>query len=266
MAAQSRPIGQDSAPTATPTPSAITVDVGKGQINGTDDQFLGGIAVENGDGDYANGGEGPTNSIFTGPTGDQIACLASMYNGPNQYHIHAFLGIYYNGQEIAMPDGLGMAAPDADGTYNGPGGPIYNWTDYTYNPQNRQEPGCFYKIHSHDASGVIHVESDNPNNLQRTQSMFTLGDLFALWGVTFDPKAGTFGPFSGKITIYYSGNRSLGGPNGTHVTKSNLYKLYTGSINQIHLYSHQVTWILIGSGNPTGSSLPNVSFWTGEEW
>jgi len=46
----------------------------------------------------------------------------------------------------------------------------------------------------------------------------------------------------------------------------NYYTQYTGDINQIPLYSHQVIWILIGSGNPTGSSLPNVNFWSGEDW
>lgn len=254
------------APQATPTPSQTTINVGKGQINGTDNQFLGGVAIENGDGDYANGGMGPAGTSFTGPTGDKIPCTYTMYSGPGQYHIHAFLGIYYNGTQVATPDGLGIAAPDADGTYNGPGGPIYNFTNYAYDPNDHSKPGCFYEIHSHDASGVIHVESANPNQVKRTGTIYTMGDVLALWGVKFDINNGQFGPFTGPIQIYWSGAKPFGGPKGSHVTTSNNYQLYTGDINQIPLYSHQVTWILIGSGNPTGSSLPNVAFWSGEEW
>ena len=34
---------------------------------------------------------------------------------------------------------------------------------------------CFYPIHTHDQSGKIHVEST-------AAGMFTLGDLFTIWG------------------------------------------------------------------------------------
>ncbi len=256
-----------SVPQATPTPnSKKTVNVGKGQINGLDNQFLGGQGAEAGDGDYSDGGQGPVNTYFTGPTGDQIPCLPHMYGGPYQYHIHAFLGIYYNGKQIAVPDGLGMADPNGDGTWNGPGGPIYNFTNYSYDPNDPSKPGCFYEIHSHDASGAIHIEMYNPNGIKRTASIFTMGDLLALWGVPYNISAGQFGPYSGPIKIYWSGARPFGGPSGSHTTTSNYYTLYTGNIQDIPLYSHQVTWILIGSGNPTGSWLPNVHFWQGEMW
>lgn len=258
---------QGLAPEATPTPnSKWTVNVGKGQINGLDNQFTGGIAKEAGDGDYPGGGNGPVNTFFTGPTGDQIECLKYMYSGPDQYHIHAFLGIFYNGKQIAIPDGLGVAAPQGDATYNGPGGPIPNWTNYAYDPSDPTEPGCFYQIHSHDASGVIHVEAYDPTHIKRTATMFTLGDALALWGIPINVGAGQFGPLSGPIQIYWSGARPFGGPSGSHETTSNYYTQYTGDINQIPLYSHQVTWVLIGTGNPTGSSLPNVHFWSGETW
>jgi hypothetical protein len=36
-------------------------------------------------------------------------------------------------------------------------------------------PRCYYWLHTHDASGIIHVESP-------AQRVFTLGQLFDVWG------------------------------------------------------------------------------------
>jgi hypothetical protein len=35
--------------------------------------------------------------------------------------------------------------------------------------------GCYYWLHTHDTTGVIHVESP-------TQKQYTLGDFFDIWG------------------------------------------------------------------------------------
>ena len=247
-----------AAPDATATPSNLTVSTGLGQINGTDDLFTGGVAKEVGDGDYPAGGQGPAGSSFPGPDAN-IPCLTVMYHGPIPpgYHVHTFVGLYVNGAEIALPDGTGIAAPNHDILYKNW---IPNWTQNSYNPQNPSQKGCFYEMHTHDASGIIHIESSNPNNVPRNGTLFTLGDYLALWGIPVNQSMGQFGPFMGTIQIYTSGPFSRGGP-GTPEVFSNTYSLYTGDINQIPLYSHEVTWILIGSGNPVGSSLPNFKFY-----
>lgn len=248
-------------PTPSPTPNGkLTVTVGHGEINGTDDQFTGGVGKEVGDGDYPAGGQGPVGTSFKGPDA-KIPCLTYMYSGPVPpgYHVHTFVGIYVNGSEVALPDGLGIAAPNKDITYKG----IPNWTQNSYNPKYPSKPGCFYQMHTHDPSGLIHVESSNPNGIPQTGTMYTLGDFLALWGIPVNQSAGQFGPFTGTMQIYTSGPVSRGGSGGGEVG-SNQYSLYTGDIKQIPLYSHEVIWILIGSGNPVGASLPNVAYW--DEW
>jgi hypothetical protein len=61
------------------------------------------------------------------------------------YHIHALLSIYKDGQRLALPGSIGR--PSA----------------------------CDYEMHTHDGSGVVHIETDVPKT-------FTLGQFFAEWG------------------------------------------------------------------------------------
>ena len=211
--------------------------------------FIGGVAEEPGDGNYPAGGQGPLNSTF-GPA--NIPCLAAMYPGPPQgppgVHVHAFVGIFFGGKEIALPDGIGIADPSADGMFNG----IPNWTQYAYGPS------CFYQMHTHDASGTIHIESYTAPPGGYKGTLYTLGDFIGLWGVPFSSTQ--LGPFSGNITAYTSGQIARGGPGTNGLIKSTLYTQWMGDPSTIPLYSHEVIWLVIGNGNPTGTALPNVSF------
>lgn len=65
------------------------------------------------------------------------------------YHIHPHLSIIINGQEQAIPQGVGIL------------------------------PTCFRPLHTHDATGVIHIESPVKRD-------FTLGEFFKVWGQPFD--------------------------------------------------------------------------------
>ncbi len=243
-------------PTPTPkpssTPSKITRGAGNGQINGDDTMFPGGVGEEPNDGDYPNGGHGPVNTSI-GP--DNVPCLSAMYGGPHPpgYHVHAFVGIYYNGTEAALPDGLGFADPSGDGTFNG----ISNWTQYAYNPSDHSKPGCYYEMHTHDASGIIHIESATAPSGDQRGTLYTLGDFLAIWGIQVN--ASQWGPLTGPVSIYTSGQLSRGDTK-TSTTLSNTYTLWQGDPASIPLYSHEVIWVVVGSGNPTGSSLPNVHF------
>ena len=68
------------------------------------------------------------------------------------YHIHALLSIYRNGQRLALPDSIGRGS------------------------------GCNYEMHTHDGTGVLHIEADVPKT-------FTLGQFFSLWGQTLSTTA-----------------------------------------------------------------------------
>ena len=65
-------------------------------------------------------------------------------------HYHAHLSLYINGQQVALASQVGIA-PDGS---------------------------CFYWLHTHDSSGVIHIEAP----ARRT---FMLGNFFDIWGQHF---------------------------------------------------------------------------------
>ena len=61
------------------------------------------------------------------------------------FHIHARLSIFVNGQQREVPEGVGI------------------------------RDDCLYWLHTHDASGLIHIEAPSPVE-------FRLGQFFAVWG------------------------------------------------------------------------------------
>lgn len=75
-------------------------------------------------------------------------------------HIHAHLDVYYQGKPVVVPRGLGIGPGDS----------------------------FFSELHTHDSSGVVHVESPVRKN-------FTLGEFFKEWGVSLD---GAMVYFDGK--------------------------------------------------------------------
>ncbi len=66
-----------------------------------------------------------------------------------RFHIHPNLQIVVNGVQQVIPADIGISLT------------------------------CMHPIHTHDASGKIHIESPVPRD-------FTLGDFFAVWGKTFN--------------------------------------------------------------------------------
>lgn len=64
------------------------------------------------------------------------------------FHIHPVLSIVINGQNQTIPANIGIL------------------------------PTCMHSIHTHDATGTLHVESPE-------QRDFTLSDFFAVWDKTF---------------------------------------------------------------------------------
>jgi hypothetical protein len=214
-------------PTATPGPSAKTISPGEGYIIGTDDQF------NPTDGDTATGGQGQAV--------DGITCDKVMFSN---YHVHVYVGILVNGQQIAIPDGMGMENPQPDATYQG----IPNWTTYAT---------CFYHIHTHDASGIVHLEDPNPTGVPVSGWIFTLGNVMDVWGQTLN--ALQFGPYAGPVQVVTSGQVYRGGTPAGFVS-AGTYSVWNGDPNQIPLYSHEVIWIEVGANNPPPNKLPNIEY------
>jgi hypothetical protein len=75
-------------------------------------------------------------------------------------HIHPYLRIMIEGQPMEVPTAIGIRNPRFD--------------------QGLAVGGsCFEPLHTHDTSGIIHIEGPDPNH------QYTLGDFFAVWHATY---------------------------------------------------------------------------------
>src|SRR5579863_7804674 len=140
-----------------------------------------------------------------GQTVDGIACGAQEYA---TLHVHSHLAIFDNGKQIQVPQYIGFA-PSIGG-------------------------GCLYWIHTHDASGIIHLEA--PDIAPPQGGIYTLGMLFDIWGQPLQREdvAGMIGP----VTAYVNGEK------------------YDGDLSAIPLRAHQQ--IVLTVGKPIAP--PNYAF------
>jgi hypothetical protein len=174
-------------------------------------------------GDAPRGGHGD-------PAGG-IPCSSMEYL--NNYHVHAYVGIIVNGRQVAIPRAIGLKDPAP---------PTAGFID---------SAACFYYLHTHDESGIIHVE--DPKSLPYTAAPYDFGHLLDIWGINAGKDV--FGPFHGDMRIFV-GNVPL---KQTLVKK---YEPYTKNLRALKFRSHEVIWIVIGSRPLHASSLPSVTFYT----
>jgi hypothetical protein len=163
-------------------------------------QRIGDIHWENGNTDQ--GGDGtPVDGM---PCGNNI---------PDDYHVHTYVAVILNGELLAMPALVGVVSMSPD-------------------------PRCFYPIHTHDASGKIHIEAAAPGT-------YTLGQLFDIWGqpLTSTNIAGLTGM---PVEVFVADNGV--------VTK------VEDNWDDIELTSKRLIHIVVGT--PV-TELPNVS-WSGD--
>ena len=123
------------------------------------------------------------------------------------YHIHAHVAVFVGGEQRTIPEGIGIPPPQqVVQTSSGPfvtGG------------------ACFYWLHTHDRTGVIHIESP-------TQRAYTLGQFFAIWNQPLS--GGQVGPAKGTVTVMVDGRRYSGDPASITLTAHELIQLDVGSV------------------------------------
>ncbi len=173
---------------ATPTPAASLAPGAKAQpkpIQLADGGTLGQSLFPKGD--SALGGRGSAV--------DGIKCDSEPE--PVLLHVHQHLALFVNGKQIAIPKYVGFVPSSS-------------------NPS----AGCLYWIHTHDAEGIIHVESPHVR-------LFHLGDFFAIWGQPL--RANDVAGFKGPVTIWLNGAR------------------FTGNAKRIPLVEHQQIVIDVGT-------------------
>jgi hypothetical protein len=142
-------------------------------------------------GDTPSGGNGQTIDGIEGSSREML-----------QVHVHAHLSLFYKGEQIAIPYGIGIVRPfDAKDGFVGNGAGIY-W------------------LHTHDATGIIHVES--PDN--RT---YNLGQFFDIWGQPLDVQ--NVAGLKGAVRAFVDG------------------KPYVGSLRSIVLGAHTQITLQVGA-------------------
>jgi hypothetical protein len=98
--------------------------------------------------------------------------------GTERFHIHALLRIYVDGILTPIPMNIGI-----------------------YRPRQIES-----SLHTHDTTGIIHMESTHPHR-------FTLGDFFTVWGVKLGPdRVGGLTGLGGDKLHFYLNGRPLSDP------------------------------------------------------
>jgi hypothetical protein len=91
-----------------------------------------------------------------------------------KFHVHAHLDIIVDGKPFIVPSQIGI------------------------DPDER----CLYWLHTHDDSGIIHIESP-------VEREFTIGNFIDIWGQTFNTTrlfdTNVFNDINGMLSIYVNG-------------------------------------------------------------
>ncbi|HJP73125.1 MAG TPA: hypothetical protein VJ914_02585 [Pseudonocardiaceae bacterium] len=147
----------------------------------------------------------------TGLTGQDIDGVSSNDMEQVAFHIHAHLAIYVNGTQKLIPYGVGIVPPYQLQTI--PAGSPGAGTSFVGGGSK------FYWLHTHDETGVIHIESPK-------QVTFTLGQFFDEWGQQLSPTQ--VGSNTGKITAYVNGKVFTGNPRDIPLNAHNVIQLDLG--------------------------------------
>jgi len=95
----------------------------------------------------------------------RVAALRFPPSGTESFHIHALLHVYVNGHPVPVPAQIGLT------------------------------PSSEAPMHTHDTTGIIHMEAAYP-------FAFRLSDVFNVWGVSFSPtQLGSY-TNNGKNRVY----------------------------------------------------------------
>jgi hypothetical protein len=122
--------------------------------------------------------------------GARIAAIGLPPEG-GALHTHEHLDVLVNGHAVTVPEGIGLGSAASS------------------------------PLHTHDASGIIHVEAS-------TQGPFTLGQFFDVWGVKLTPDC-LDSMCEGGVRVYVDGHQAAGDP------------------RQIRLVNHQEIAVVYGT-------------------
>jgi hypothetical protein len=141
-------------------------------------------------GDTDKGGKGQTIDGIEGSSREML-----------KTHFHAHLSLFHRGEQIAVPYGIGIVKPfKVERGFVGEG-------------------SGYYWLHTHDATGIIHIEAPD-------ERPYTLGNFFDIWGQPL--KSDNAAGLRGKVRAYVDG------------------KLYRGDPRSIVLKPHEQITLVVG--------------------
>ena len=126
----------------------------------------------------------PEGDTTTGGQGQQVLGLDCRQALNSKWHHHVHLSLFVNGVQYAIPRGTGMKNPGQ--------------APFVYHAD------CVYFLHTHDGTGIIHIEPPGPD-------VYSLHQYFALWGrkLSTTDVAG----YKGAVTVFVNGIQENIDPN-----------------------------------------------------
>ena len=117
-----------------------------------------------------------------------------------QTHRHTHLDVFFNGDPITVPAGVGIDISDPDVQhFDDPGGPSYGGIEECEDP-------CISPVHTHDETGIVHTEA-------ASDDLSTLGQFFLEWDVRLDASCvGDHCTTDTDIAVHVDGDRFHGNP------------------------------------------------------
>ena len=142
----------------------------------------------------------PDGDTATGGQGNPVSGVPCT-DPHSAFHIHSHLSIFKDGEALAFPAQVGIVqlTPTTD---------------------------CHYFVHTHDHSGKIHMEAPAPGT-------FTLGTLFAIWGMPLT-SSNVAGITNVPLTAVY-------------ITENGTVTQFTGDMATIQMTSHRHIAIVLGT-------------------
>ena len=120
-----------------------------------------------------------------GGNGQPVSGIEGSSREMLKVHVHAHLALFHKGEQIAIPYGIGIVRPfQVNNGFVGTGQGIY-W------------------LHTHDATGIIHVESPDDRR-------YTLGNFFDIWGQPLASRE--VAGLKGVVRAFVDGKRYSGDP------------------------------------------------------
>ena len=135
-------------------------------------------------GDTAKGGNGQPVDGIEGSSREML-----------KTHFHSHLALFYRGEQIAIPYGIGIVKP------------------FRVERGFVGEGSGYYWLHTHDATGIIHVEAPD-------ERPYTLGNFFDIWGEPLAKSRGeplgkdNVAGLRGRLRAYVNGKPFSGDPRG----------------------------------------------------